>query len=403
MTSLGVVSCTQVWHPFKFVFLASVVSRLSSSNTMSNAARGWGDDAREKDRKGGAALARVARYRRGQKPTWLQEETADGSDSDDEARADGSRALVRTRKASDQKMNIDVTGEHQSGPSARLRERRVVAPAVVEKRTAGVDGAQPPRQRHREVISVPPDVHAKRAALKQKLIEEGQRRAASSRKAGPVGGVGSDEDGAGEDSDGCDESDSESDDDYTSGNSESDEDAPIARPVFVRKQDRQTLAEREAIEREELERIEQEKARAAKQAQESRKIAQERIAAELALEAAARAGPQGAEEIVTDDEADPEGDHARWKEREMTRLRRAFAQVLRAVHEEKERQAWAALSDREKERYLEDKTRAARADARSKAEEKAREREERSEHETRGGARNLGAGRVLKGAFFREN
>ncbi|MEO2194027.1 MAG: hypothetical protein ABGY24_16445, partial [bacterium] len=63
---------------------------------------------------------------------------------------------------------------------------------------------------------------------------------------------------------------------------------------------------------------------------------------------------------------------------------------------------------REKERYLEDKTRAARCDARSKAEEKAREREER---EARGVDRNPGpgrtgqtgrTGRVLKGAFFRD-
>ena len=104
------------------------------------------------------------------------------------------------------------------------------------------------------------------------------------------------------------------------------------------------MVEREAIEREELERIEQEKAQAAKQAQESRRIAQEKIAAELALEAAARAGPQGAEEIVTDDEADPEGDHARWKKREMARLRRAFERSLRVAHEEKERQAWSSNS-----------------------------------------------------------
>ncbi len=365
---------------------------------MSNAARGWGDDAREKDRKGGAALAKVARYRRGQKPSWLQDEGAGGSDSDGEARADGSQALLRTQKSSVQTMSINVAGEQQPGTSARPRERRVVAPAVVEKRAEGGDGAN--RQRHREVIAVPSDVHAKRTALKQKLMEEEKRRAASSKKAATNGDEsGQNDDGDDSDSD---DSDDESDDDYTSDSSESDVDVPIARPVFVRKQDRQTLVEREAIEREELERIEQEKAQAAKQAQESRRIAQEKIAAELALEAAARAAPQGAEEIVTDDEADPEGDHARWKEREMARLRRAFARLLRAAYEEKERQAWAALSDREKERYLEDKTRAARSDARNKAEEKARERGER---EARGGDRNPVAGqtgRVLKGAFFRD-
>lgn len=377
---------------------------------MSNAARGWGDDAREKDRKGGAALARVARYRRGQKPSWLEDEAPGGSDSDGEARADGSQALLRTQKASVQTMSINVTGEQQPDPSARPRERRVVAPAVVEKRTAGGGGAVLPRQRHREVIAVPSDVHAKRTALKQKLMEEEQRRKASSRQCATNGGGSDDDEGSdgGDSGESDDQSDDHSDDDYTSDSSESDVDVPIARPVFVRKQDRQTLVEREAIEREELERIEQEKAQAAKQAQESRRIAQEKIAAELALEAAARAGPQGAEEIVTDDEADPEGDHARWKEREMARLRRAFERSLRVAHEEKERQAWAALSDREKERYLEDKTRAARCDARSKAEEKAREREER---EARGVDRNPGAGRtgqtgrtgrVLKGAFFRD-
>jgi microfibrillar-associated protein 1 len=373
-------------------------SRLTSlpvvPEKMSSAARGWGDDAREKDRKGGAALARVARYRRGQKPSWLQDEAAGESDSDGEARPDGSQALLRTQKGLAQTMSIHVTGEQQPDSSSRPRERRIIAPAVVEKRTAGRDGAHLPPRRHREVIAVPSEVHAKRTALKKKLLEEEQRRATFSKKAT----TNSDDSDVSDDED----SDDESDDDYTSDGSDSDGDVPIARPVFVRKQDRQTLAEREAIEREELERIEKEKAQAAKQAQESRKIAQEKVAAELALEAAARAGPQGAEEIVTDDEADPEGDHARWKEREMARLRRSFARVLRAAYEEKERQAWAALSDREKERYLKEKTRAARSDARNKAEQKAREREARGGDRNPGVGQTTQTGRALKGAFFRD-
>lgn len=371
-----------------------------------SAARGWDENAREKEKKGGTAIARVSRYRPGQKPAWLNE-TDGSSGSDGEGHDDGPEALLRTQKAGYQKMSINVTGQQRPGPSSRSRERRVITPAVVaKKKDAGQDGkdgrdrgegGERRPQRHREVITVPADAQAKRAALKQRLMEE--KEAAASKKAAQINGS-NDSDGS-DDSDDGDESDDidDSDEDYTSDSSDGDDDLPIARPVFVRKQDRQTLAEREAIEREELEKIEKEKIRAAKQAQESRKIAQEKIAAELALEAAARAGPQGAEDVVTDDEADPEGDHARWKEREMARLRRAFTQVLRDAQEEKERQAWAGLSDREKEKYLADKTRAARSDARIKAEEKARDRKER---ELKGQDVKAAQGRVQKGAFFRE-
>jgi microfibrillar-associated protein 1 len=359
-----------------------------------SAARQWGGNAREKDRKGGVDVAKVRRYRPGQKPQWMDE--GDDSDGDGE----GSVTLMRQKPAA-QKVNISVIGERtrqETLQDARTRERRVIAPAVIARKKETMEKEVQRPQRFREVIAPPADVEARREAVKQKILEEQREIAVAAAKKGAS---------AGGDDDGDDSDDSDDGDNYTSSSDSSDEynsedDAPIARPVFVRKQDRQTLAEREAIEREELEKIEQEKVRAARQAQESRKIAQEKISAELAMEAAARAGPQGAEEIVTDDEEDPQGDYEKWKAREMLRLRRVFEQCLREREEEREKAAWQAMSDKDKERYLAGKTRAARSDARQKAHAKQSERDERMKKGDGAIAAEF-PGKPERGAFFRDD
>ena len=347
-------------------------------------ARQWGDNARERDRKGRVEVSKVRRYRPGQKPEWMGDggDRGDGDHSD--AEADGAETLLRAQRVAAHKVSIRVDKE-----TTKTRERRVIAPAVVTKKglaahQGGTVQTQVQRpERHREVVVPPVDVDAKRAALKQRLIEEQQKAAR------PSSSSGEEEDDEDED-----------EDDYTSGSetdssSGSEEQAPIARPTFVRKEDRKTLAEREAIEREELEKIEQEKIRAARQAQETRRIAAAKVQEEIAREEAARAGPQGAEEIVTDDDEDPEGDYDKWKEREMERLRRALEEELRVEEEEKEREAWKTMSDRDKERYLAQKTSQARYDARSKAAARKKEKDEQKD----GNA----ARQPERGAFFRDD
>ena len=324
-------------------------------------ARSWGGlNAKDRER-GGNELAKVRRYRRGERPDWA----GDDSDSDGDEHREDSAMLVQNTKAAGA-LTINVTGVESGG--GRPRERRVVAPAVVKKKTeaksATVERPQRPQRPRREVV-----VPVRKAQTKK---DPSSSPSSSSSSASPSSSG----------SDYTSESDSDSD-------SES-EDAPIAKPVFVRKVERATLAEREAIEREEIERAELDKVRKARQAQESKQIAKEVIAAELAMEEAAQK-THGADEVVTDDDEDPEGDHALWKDRELLRLRRELERALRVREEQREREAWSSMSDADKERYIREKTKAARSEGREKAERRAAEGDK--------GKGNNDSGR---GPFFRD-
>jgi microfibrillar-associated protein 1 len=309
-------------------------------------ARQWGGDAREKDRKGRVDVSKVKRYRPGQAPEWMNGESDSDPDRED------SESLLPLHSGASVSRRVNIAVEKRQ---PKQRGRRVVTPAVVSRSdhtTRPQEGKQPSQEttkareaRHGEARMPTVDMEAKRMALRQKLLEEQRAKSAS---------PSSDED--------------DSEDDYTTESSDTGGDSePIARPIFVRKDNRRTLDEREAIEREQLEKLEQEKIRAARQAQETRKIAAAKVAEELAQEAAARMGPKGAEDVVTDDEEDPEGDYNKWKERELGRLRRVLEEALRAEEEEKEKSAWKSMSDGEKERYISRKTKQAKIEARERS------------------------------------
>lgn len=326
---------------------------------------------KEVRKEGGGA---VRRYRPGERPAWMAEE----SDSEGE----GEGTLLQNKVGTQKGMSINVAGDlgrdsRQQAVVVRTRERRVVAPAVVaiSKKTervmekAETSTGEPIRRptRERQVV-VPVQRHHRRegGTAKQKGDNNDVRDVDDESKSGS--------DGNETDSDDSDETDSDDSDETDSDDSD---DAPIARPVFVQKADRRTLAERDAIEKEELAAIELKKKQASQQVMESRKIAKQKIEAELALEEAARAGPQGADEVITDDDEDPAGDYELWKEREMLRLRRLLERLLREEEEQKEKEAWAKMSDDDKAAYLAAKNRAARKGFREKAEVKKAEREER--------------------------
>jgi len=316
-------------------------------------ARSWGGlNAKDRERGGNELAKGVRRYRRGERPDWA----GDDSDSDGDEHREDSAMLVQNTKAAGA-LTINVTGVESGG--GRPRERRVVARAVVKKKTeaksATVERPQRPQRPRREVV-----VPVRKAQAKK---DPSSSSSASSSSSGS---------------------------DYTSDSDSDSEDVPIAKPMFVRKVERATLAEREAIEREEIERAELDKVRKARQAQESKQIAKEVIAAELAMEEAAQK-THGADEVVTDDDKDPEGDHALWKDRELLRLRRELERTLRVREEQREREAWSSMSDADKERYIQEKTKAARSEGREKAERRAAEGDK--------GKGNNDSGR---GPFFRD-
>lgn len=308
-------------------------------------ARAWNENERnaaKEGEKGRVETTKVQRYRPGKVPEWM----APGADGGyEQAGEDFDRV----------KQSFDSTGRKIGMPQIVMRQRddgrHVNAPSVLKKQDQG----EPRVTRAPRVVSKASgvtairdeDIDARRLALKQRRMQEEEEEENAKGGLSDIESSSSDDDS----------------DDYTS-ESDDESDAPLAKPVFVRKVERKTLEEREAIEREEIERIAQEKVRAARQAQETRKIAVQKIQEELAQEEAAKAGPQGADEIITDDELEPEEDYEKWKERELERLRRNFETKLKIEFEQREKEMWKTMSDAEKERYLAEKTRRAKGSKR---------------------------------------
>lgn len=126
----------------------------------------------------------------------------------------------------------------------------------------------------------------------------------------------------------------------------------LMKPVFVPKQERETIDERVALEREEE--LQQEKA---KQRLEERKVETRHLVTEIlsAEAAAARAGQQemlnALDSIVTDDEAgDEDFEFESWKARELRRIRRDREERDREQKEHLERERWNSLTEAEKAR-----------------------------------------------------
>jgi microfibrillar-associated protein 1 len=167
--------------------------------------------------------------------------------------------------------------------------------------------------------------------------------------------------------------DGSSEEDYTEESEDSEERfSPLAQPLFVPKAHRQTIAEREALEREELQRVEQEKIRSSRRAQETKEIAAQKVAEDQAQEELAALGPKGAEDINTDDDSNPEEDYQAWKSREIERLRRDLEEKLKHEKEEQEKEIWRKMSEKDRDRYLEMKSKEARASSMAKIEDKAK-------------------------------
>lgn len=326
-------------------------------------ARAWRESERaaaKEGEKGRVETTKVRRYRPGKVPEWM----APGADTPQFQHGEvldpmNELELQKESYGRERRIGMPSIVVEQSNVVGRdIGSRQVAAPTIVLKKNGHDEGDNARVRREPRVVrratvvqhSDAPknddghdDIDARRLALKQRLMEEERER-----QKNEAGGLSDIED-----------SDADSDE-YTTGSDESDDNAPLAKPVFVRKVERKTLEEREAIEREEIERFAQEKVRAARQAQETRKIAVQKIEEEKAQEEAAKAGPQGADEIVTDDEIEPEADYEKWKEREMDRLRVAFETKLKREFEEHEKEIWKNMSDSEKERYLADKTKRAK-------------------------------------------
>lgn len=341
-----------------------------------------GRSAAAEGEKGRIEATKVQRYRPGQVPHWMRPDQADQDFAPLTAR---DKALREERALSKQQQQQPTQRDSIATPvivkkaiDPRLARLAAAAPNVGGDRTAAL------RERHREVaapeivarsreinteeeeeenniggkeqgVAMAPEekaleskreqeeeecIAARRAALRQQLLDKDSYAGKIQQGKQP-------------------EEKESSSEEYTSEESDDEDEygfhRPLAKPVFVPRVDRETIAEREAVEREVAEECERQRARLEQRKEETREIVAARLAEEEAQAAAAAVGPQGAEDIVTDDEAegvDPDVEYEGWRRRELSRLARDNDEREREEREAAERERWKAMSEEERQAHL---------------------------------------------------
>ncbi|KAG7668977.1 hypothetical protein Ndes2526B_g00691 [Nannochloris sp. 'desiccata'] len=352
--------------------------------------------------KGRIEATKVKRYRPGQVPEWMKTENEDADtiplarkptdkkqaeehDHGVATRRTGIAAPVIVKKTDDPRLaRLAATGPVDRTAALRERHRhleeeeeekeevgKIAAPQIVRRRERPPSssdeedeeneakeeetGTKPslPRQAEAKDDAASDEeeeeegaIAARRAALKARLQEE--ERAAAAAAAGKLeNGEGIDEEESSEYETDSEEDDSDDEMNHFGGH------RPLAKPVFVPRTNRETLAERTAWELEAEEEAERQRLRLEQRKLETKELLAARLAEEEAQEAAAAAGPKGAEDILTDDEAvDQNEEYQLWRNREMQRIGRDKEERERELRDADEKERWKALSEEERIAYL---------------------------------------------------
>jgi microfibrillar-associated protein 1 len=150
-------------------------------------------------------------------------------------------------------------------------------------------------------------------------------------------------------SSGEEEEDSSSSDDDSDDSDDNGVRTMMMKPVFVPKNNRETLTERETLEAEALEAEEKEHQRLKLRREETKKLVQQRLAEEEAAEAAVLAGPRELADIITDDDEQDgdkmEEEFGAWKVRELGRLMKDWEVSQKEEEEQLEKQRWLHMSE----------------------------------------------------------
>jgi microfibrillar-associated protein 1 len=337
--------------------------------------------------KGRIEATKVKRYRPGQVPEWMKKDDEDGDtiplarnqvdQKHPETVVDGDHAAVRrtgiaapviVKKTDDPRLaRLAATGPVDRTAALRERHRhleeqeeeeeergKIAAPQIVRRRERPPSSSDEEQEIDTRKADSEEDeenvIAARRAALKARLQEEERTAAAAAVAATTTGKLESNEK---EEEEGSSEYETDSEEE------DSDEDGgfgghrPLAKPVFVPRSNRETIAERTALEKEAEEEAEKQRLRLEQRKLETKELLAARLAEEQAQEAAAAAGPQGAEDILTDDEAvDQNEEYQLWRIREMQRIGRDKEEREREIRDIEEKERWKALSEEERIAYL---------------------------------------------------
>ena len=192
------------------------------------------------------------------------------------------------------------------------------------------------------------DIAARRAAMKARILEKAQEEEEQNRllktsrdkENESFEAVSTEEE---------EESEEESSSEYEDSSDEEMAFRPLAKPVFVPRGVRETVAEKEAQEAEQEAEIRKKQERLEQRRLETKEIVAQRLAEEEAQILEQAAGPQGIDDIVTDeDEIDEEAEYAAWKQRELARLARDKEEKETREREEKEKAHWKSLTEEER-------------------------------------------------------
>eukprot|EP00882_Tetradesmus_deserticola_P007132 GHRQ01007508.1.p2 GENE.GHRQ01007508.1~~GHRQ01007508.1.p2 ORF type:complete len:314 (+),score=132.67 GHRQ01007508.1:232-1173(+) len=272
--------------------------------------------------KGRVENTRVKRYWPGRAPAWVENQQQDAVPVDEALAQQVQRtaisAPVVVKKAADPRLarlaqrqvdREEAIEEHRQIRAAEVvRRRHQQGSSDEEESSADEDDDEEEQQAQQPEAEVDEEeLQQRRDALKERLRQQQQQQDL-------LAAPGEEE----EDEGSC---------EYESG-SDSDEEAgapgraKLVRPVFVRKQERETIAEREALEKQEQAAAEDQKQRLNERQQETRQLLVQVIAADEAAARAAAAPVALKEygEIDTGDEAEPDAIE-QWQRREAARIR----------------------------------------------------------------------------------
>ncbi|CAL8469211.1 g8752 [Coccomyxa elongata] len=297
-----------------------------------------GSTADSEQEKGRVKQASVKRYWPGKAPDWYQgeeEEAPSDVSEDDEAGVTAIAPPVIVKAAEDPRLR-------------RLAERReegsdkeTAAPRIISRHRAADSeedevAGDVPRHRyaHEEAAEDEEDDEAareaRRAAVRERLKRQQEQEVLT-----PA----ADEE---------EEEDEEEESEYETDSEDEGFGRAMLKPVFVPKAERDTIAEREAMEREEEEALERERQRLEARKLQTRDIVSDQISREEAAARAAAEGPKEIGDVDTDDEKDEEAQYEQWKSRELARIRRDKEEREREAREMEEKEALKNMTEAER-------------------------------------------------------
>lgn len=296
--------------------------------------------------KGRVDATRVKRYWPGKAPDWVDNDAYE--EAVPRVRTQIEPAVV-VKKQDDPRLRRLAAVSREDRNDVVQRHREIRAAEIVKKRN---EESEEPEDSDSEPLEgdVPDEVEEeqeqdleeierKRQAVRLRLLEQQRAREQQEAQAGA-----DEEEEEEEEEEESSEYETDSDDDYYGSRR-------LLKPVFVKKEERETIAERERLEKEEELMFEKEKKRLEERKVETKQLVIERIVLEEAAAKNTGEVPRNLEDIDTDDEKDEEQEYESWKQRELNRIKRDRDERDALVKELEEKERLRSMTEEERREW----------------------------------------------------